>query len=193
MKQTATPKNLFFMNSLSVKPFLVVAVMLLQLLFLSETVVAQNTTVKGRVVNDTGQPVQKASVIIKGTNNGTTTNDNGDYAISVPANGTLVISSVDFETQEIKINGRTSVDVNLISISKSLGEVVVVGYGTQRKKDVTGSTISVKGETLNEIKAPNIFNQLQGRVAGVDIVNNGTSIGTAGEIRIRGNRSITGN
>ena len=193
MKQTANHKKLFFMSSMSMKPFLIVGVILLQLFFTAGAASAQNTTVKGRVTNDTGQPVQKASVMVKGTSNGTTTNDNGDYVISAPSNATLVISSVDFETLEIKINGRTSVDVNLVSSTKSLGEVVVIGYGTQRKRDVTGATISVKGETLNEIKAPNIFNQLQGRVAGLDIVSNSSQIGAAGEIRIRGNRSITGN
>jgi TonB-dependent SusC/RagA subfamily outer membrane receptor len=74
-----------------------------------------------------------------------------------------------------------------------LEQVVVIGYGTARKRDVTGSTVSVKGETLNEIKAPNIANQLQGRAAGVDIVNNSSQIGAAGQIRIRGNRSLSGN
>jgi len=74
-----------------------------------------------------------------------------------------------------------------------LGEVVVIGYGTQKKKDVTGATVSVKGETLNEIKAPNIYNQLQGRAAGVDIVSNSSNIGATGQILIRGSRSLSGN
>jgi TonB-linked SusC/RagA family outer membrane protein len=164
-----------------------------QLLLLANQAFAQNVTIKGRVLKEDGQPVPSASVLVKGTNTGTTTNDNGDFSISAPVNGTLVISAVDFVQQEVKVNSNGTADIRLVPADKSLEGVVVVGYGTQRKKDVTGSTITVKGETLNQIKAPNIFNQLQGRAAGVDIVNNSTQIGAAGEIRIRGNRSITGN
>ncbi len=166
--------------------------MLLQLLFFATSVTAQNLTVKGKVTNEAGVPVEGASIVVKGTNDGTTTDKAGSFTISVSRNATLVISAINFAEQEVLVTG-AEITVKLESLEKSLGEVVVVGYGTQRKKDVTGSTISVKGETLNEIKAPNIFNQIQGRVAGVDIVNNSTSIGSSGEIRIRGNRSITGN
>lgn len=165
---------------------------LLQLLFFTTSVTAQNLTVKGKVTNEAGVPVEGASVVVKGTNVGTTTDKAGSFTISVTHNATLVISAINFAEQEVLVTG-TEITVKLESLEKSLGEVVVVGYGTQRKKDVTGSTISVKGETLNEIKAPNIFNQIQGRVAGVDIVNNSSNIGSSGEIRIRGNRSITGN
>ena len=159
MKQTANPQKLFFMNSL--KPFLVVAVMLLQLLFASETVFAQNKTVKGRVTNDTGEPVAKASVQVKGTNTGTTTNDDGEFQISVPVNGVIIISAINLIEQEIKVGARTSIDVKLAAADKSLENIVVIGYGTQRKRDVTGSTISIKSETLNEIKAPGGIFQVQ--------------------------------
>lgn len=155
---------------------------------------AQNTIrVTGRVTQENNQPVPRVSILVKGSATGVTADDGGNFEISAPSNGTLIFSSVDFVSQEIQINNRTTITVMLISLERSLGEVVVTGYGSQRKRDVTGSTVSVKGETLNEIKAPNIYNQLQGRAAGVDIVNNGTTIGTGGEIRIRGNRSITGN
>ena len=178
----------------SVKKLLAIALSALLVLLFSTFAYAQNTIrVRGHVTNETGQPVPKVSVLVKGTSNGATGNDNGDFEINAPANGTLVISSVGYTPREVAVNNQTSIALSLNALSTSLNEVVVIGYGTQRKADVTGSTVSVKGETLNEIKAPNIFNQLQGRAAGVDIVNNGTSIGTAGEIRIRGNRSITGN
>ncbi len=166
---------------------------LFQLLLTADQALAQNLTIKGRVLKDDGQPAQSASVLLKGTNTGTTTNQNGEFTLSAPSNGTLIISTVDFITQEVAVNGSATMSVTLVSATRSLGEVVVVGYGTQRKRDVTGSTITVKGETLNQIKAPNLFNQLQGRAAGVDIVNNSSQIGAGGEIRIRGNRSITGN
>lgn len=155
---------------------------------------AQNQLlVRGRVTNDQDQPIAGASVVVKGTSTGTSTNNNGEYEIVAPARGTLVISSVGYPLREIQVNGQANHNLKLSAASTDLDQVVVIGYGTQRKKDVTGSTVSVKGETLNEVKAPNIFNQLQGRAAGVDIVNNGTNIGTAGQIRIRGNRSLSGN
>lgn len=193
MKQTAKSKKLFIMNSTLKKPILIVIAAVLQLLMLSGTVFAQNITVAGRVVNERGQPVQRPSVLLKGTTKGVTGDDNGNFSISAPSNGTLIISAVDFIAQEVKINNSTSLSITMVSLDKNLDEVVVIGYGTARKKDVTGSTVSLKGETLNEIKAPNIINQLQGRAAGVDIVTNGNTIGTGGQIRIRGNRSITGN
>ncbi|WP_460551661.1 SusC/RagA family TonB-linked outer membrane protein [Ferruginibacter profundus] len=155
---------------------------------------AQNITVKGHVTDAKGEPVSGASVTIKDAKGGTTTDASGDFSIAVPRGTTLIITAINYLGKEVKITSPDQeVRITLTSTDKSLGEVVVIGYGTQRKKDVTGSTVSVKGETLNEIKAPNIYNQLQGRAAGVDIVSNGTSIGTAGQIRIRGNRSITGN
>lgn len=149
--------------------------------------------VRGRIISETNQPVAGATVSVKGGNQTVTSNENGEYQITAPSNGTLVITSVGFPDLEVNIGGQTTLNVTLTSRATDLDQVVVIGYGTQRKADVTGSTVTVKGETLNEIKAPNIFNQLQGRAAGVDIVNNGNQIGTGGEIRIRGNRSITGN
>ncbi|RYZ53425.1 MAG: hypothetical protein EOP49_07320, partial [Sphingobacteriales bacterium] len=163
------------------------------LLLLGQLASAQNITIKGRVVNDDGAAIPNASVTVKGSSVGSTTDDNGNFTISAPGTGTLVFSSVGFTPVEVAINARTTINTTLKAGNNDLDQVVVIGYGTQRKADVTGSTVSVKGETLNEIKAPNIFNQLQGRAAGVDIVNNSSQIGAGGEIRIRGNRSITGN
>ena len=165
--------------------------------FLLLTVVyaqAQNITVRGRVLNDTGRGIPNASVTVKGTTTGVPTSSEGDFEISAPSNGTLVISSVGFTSQQVSIGGRANISIVLQpGAGSDLEQVVVIGYGTARKRDVTGSTVSVKGETLNEIKAPNIANQLQGRAAGVDIVNNSSQIGAAGQIRIRGNRSLSGN
>ncbi len=151
---------------------------------------AQNITVKGRVTKDDGQPAQSATVQVKGTKSGTTTNEAGDFTISAPAQGTLVISSVDFIAQEVPVNNRTSINVTLIAADKKLGEVVVVGYGTQRSRDVTGSVVKIKAETLHEVPAPNLIAELKGRTAGVDIVSNSATPGAAGSIRIRGNRSM---
>ena len=191
MKKTVMLKNLFQLPTQRVLK--IIPLWLLGILLSASTVVAQNIVVKGRILKQDGQPVSRASVLIKGTTEGTSSDDTGNFQISVSPNSTLVISAVDYETKEVNVGNQTSIDVTLVEVDKTMGEVVVIGYTTQRKRDVTGSTVSVKGETLSEIKAPNILNQLQGRAAGVDIVNNSSQIGTGGEIRIRGNRSITGN
>ena len=187
-------RKLSWISKIRQKDVLIPATFFLFLLLSAFDTSAQNVQVRGRVVKEDGQPVSSASVLQKGTANGVVSNDNGDFQISVPRNSVLVISAVDFETQELRIGTQTSVNVTLLSLDKTLGEVVVTGYGiTQRKKDVTGSVVTLKGETLNEIKAPNVLNQLQGRAAGVDIQSNSSQIGSGGQIRIRGNRSITGN
>jgi TonB-linked SusC/RagA family outer membrane protein len=161
------------------------------LVFLTTQVFAQNTIrVKGRVTNETNEPVARASVTVKGTFNGVTANDNGDYEITAPANGTLVISAVNFTQQEVRINNRQTVNVTLESLAKTESEVVVVGYGTQKSKDVTGAVVKLRGETLREVPAPNIIAQLKGRTAGVDIVSNSATPGGSGSIRIRGNRTL---
>ncbi|RYY56099.1 MAG: TonB-dependent receptor [Chitinophagaceae bacterium] len=172
------------------KPVMLIAMLLLGFLHAG----AQNITARGKVTNESGEPVAGVSVTLKtATTTGTSTDGNGSFTLSVPAGSVLVFSNVNYTSQELTVTSDSPLNVKLVSVAGDLGEVVVIGYGTQRKKDVTGSTVSLKGETLNEIKAPNVYNQLQGRAAGVDIVNNSSQIGAGGEIRIRGNRSITGN
>lgn len=160
---------------------------------LSSPAFSQNITVRGKVTGAGNAALARASVTVKGAASGVISDENGDYSISAPSNGTLVFSTTGYATSEISINGQTTINASLEAVVSDLDQVVVIGYGTQRKVDVTGSTVSVKGERLNEIKAPNVFNQLQGRAPGVDIVSNSNQIGAGGQIRIRGNRSITGN
>ncbi len=164
---------------------------LVQLLFMTNQVLAQNITIKGRVLKDGGQPVQSASVLVKGTANGTTTNDAGEFTISASGEGTLVISAVDFVTQEVRISQRTTIEVSLVSLDKSLAEVIVVGYGTQRKEAITGSVASINGDKMREIPAPNVTQALQGRLAGVEISQTSTRPGATMQIRIRGIRSLS--
>ncbi|MGB8191357.1 MAG: TonB-dependent receptor [Chitinophagaceae bacterium] len=149
-----------------------------------------NIQVKGRVLNEKGQPVSKASVVVKGTTTGTSTNENGDFEITAPSNGTLVISSVGYGDREISVNGRQDIPVSLSLSTIDMEQVVVVGYGSQKRKDVTGSVVTVSGEALREVPSANVISQLQGRAAGLDIVRNNSRPGTAGQIRIRGNRSL---
>lgn len=193
MKKPLNKTKQILQSLFRVKAWVLSGVILLGLLSISDNALAQTNTVRGRVTNASGEPLSGASVQVKGTNTGTTTDNAGNYSIAAAHGAVLVVSSVNYAPREITVGSSNTVNVSLTSITDDLGEVVVIGYGTQKKKDVTGSTITIKSETLNEIKAPNIFNQLQGRAAGVDIVSNSSQIGAGGEIRIRGNRSITGN
>lgn len=193
MKKPLNKTKQILQSLFRVKAWVLSGVILLGLLSISDNALAQTNTVRGRVTNASGEPLTGASVQVKGTNTGTTTDNAGNYSIAAARGAVLVVSSVNYAPREVTVGTSNTINVSLTSTTDDLGEVVVIGYGTQKKKDVTGSTITIKSETLNEIKAPNIFNQLQGRAAGVDIVSNSSQIGAGGEIRIRGNRSITGN
>ncbi len=151
---------------------------------------AQNAMVRGRVLESNGQPIPSASVKLKGSRIGVSTDMNGNFQLSAPSNGKLEVSSVGFITQEISINGRANVVVALTSDTKSLDEVVVIGFGTQRKRDVTGSVVSASGSTLKEVPAANMQQALQGRLSGVEVQSVGTRPGAGAQIRIRGERSI---
>ncbi len=146
--------------------------------------------VVGHIVSDSGQAISRATVAVKGTREGVTSDDNGNFEIAVPSNGTLVISSVGYISTTIKVAGRRSIQIVLAASSGSLDQVIVVGYGTQKKSDVTGSVARVTGGTLAEVPEPNFINELQGRTAGVDIVSNTSAPGGGAQIRIRGNRSM---
>ncbi|MGZ8556704.1 MAG: SusC/RagA family TonB-linked outer membrane protein [Chitinophagaceae bacterium] len=151
---------------------------------------AQNK-VSGRITDDNGAGISGASVVVKGTTTGVTTDNNGYFSIDATRGATLVFSSISYTQQEIKVGSSATMDVKLASATGSLGEVIVVGYGTQRKKDITGSVVSVGEKTLDEVPAANLTMALQGRAAGVDIARTGVRPGSSGQIRIRGNRSLT--
>jgi TonB-linked SusC/RagA family outer membrane protein len=152
---------------------------------------AQNTIhVVGHVVSDSGLAVAKATVAVKGSKSGVSTDDRGNFEITVPSNATLVVSSIGFVGTSIKVGARNSIEIVLVASSNSLDQVIVVGYGSQKKSDVTGSVARVTAATLAEVPSSNFINELQGRTAGVDIVNNSATPGGGGQIRIRGNRSM---
>lgn len=177
---------------LQTKKLLVLALSASLAMFFSLAAHAQNQIrVRGHVTSETGQPVPKVSVIVKGTPNGVTGNDNGDFDITAAGNATLVISSVGYASLEVAINNRTSITVTLSALAGSMNEVVVVGYGTQRKEAVTGSVASINGDKLREIPSPNISQALQGRLAGVEISQTSTRPGSTMQIRIRGIRSLS--
>ncbi|MBQ9215168.1 MAG: TonB-dependent receptor [Prevotella sp.] len=147
-------------------------------------------TVSGTVVDATGEPIIGASVVVKGTSNGTVTDLDGKFSIAnAPSKGSLEVSYIGFKTQSVALGGNASFNITLQEDRQLLDEVVVVGYGTQKKSDVTGAMVSVDSEKLNARPVNNALEALQGKAAGVDITTNERP-GQLGSIRIRGERSI---
>lgn len=162
-------------------------------LLLVVPVYAQNDIrVKGHVVDGGGLPVVGASVVVKGKTTGVNTNNAGDFEINAPSNAILEISSIGYQTKEVRVNNQTAITVSLVAGTSDLDQVVVVGYGTQRKKDVTGSVVSISEKALREVPVANLQQALQGRAAGLEIQTVGNQPGAGAQIRIRGNRSISG-
>jgi TonB-dependent SusC/RagA subfamily outer membrane receptor len=143
------------------------------------------------VKDNLGESVIGANVTEKGTTNGMITDLDGNFSLTVQKNATLVISYIGYVTQEIAIKGNTNLNIILKEDSKALEEVVVIGYGTARKSDVTGSIASVGGDKLQEMPSTNITYALQNRVAGVDMAQTSSQPGATMQIRIRGTRSLT--
>ncbi len=142
-------------------------------------------TIKGKITNPNGQPVPAASILVKGTSIGVAAEANGTYSINAPDDGILVVSAVGFATQEVSINGRATINVALAMADLSMDEVVVIGFGTQRKRDLTGSITSIKGEDLQRMPNTNPITSLQGKVAGLTVSPSGRA-GSAPVVRIRG-------
>ncbi|MBN2275028.1 MAG: SusC/RagA family TonB-linked outer membrane protein, partial [Bacteroidales bacterium] len=147
--------------------------------------------ITGKVTAGDGSPLPGVNVIEKGTTNGTVTDIDGNYSITlIGQEATLVFSFIGYLTEEIETTGKTEVNVLLVEDIQRLDEVVVVGYGTVKKSDITGSLSSVTSEEIMEMPVQNVNQALQGRAAGVDVFNTGFTPGSAPTIRIRGSRSI---
>jgi len=141
--------------------------------------------ISGRVVDAKGQGIPGVTVLVKGTSNGTTTGADGSFTLDAPDNATLVISSIGFAGQEIAVNGRTTFSVTLSESNQALSDVVVVGYLTQKREDVTGSVASVSAVDANRAPVATITEGIQGRLPGVTIANSGVP-GQAPVVNIRG-------
>jgi len=153
---------------------------------------AQDFTVKGKVSSsEDPEGIPGVSVIIKGTVQGTTTDINGNYSISTNSNSVLIFSFVGMESQEITVANRNQIDVILSASTTGLDEVVVVGYGVQTKKDITGSIVGIKGDKLKNTTSLSPMQSIQGKLAGVQIVNS-SAPGSAPTIRIRGAGTMKG-
>ena len=150
------------------------------------------TEISGKVTGKDGEALPGVNVLVKSTVRGTSADQNGNYKLTVQdGDAVLVFSLVGYASQEVSIGSQKIINVTLAVDNKTLEEVVVVGYGSQRKRDVTGSVVSVSESTLKEVPAPNLISQLKGRAAGVSIISNGSTPGSQGQIRIRGNRTLT--
>ncbi|GAA4439636.1 TonB-dependent receptor [Ravibacter arvi] len=165
-------------------------------LFRREDVVSEavrEIRISGRVSDEKGEPLPGVSVLIKGTQRGMSTDVNGRFAIEVPDESTvLVFSFVGYTSQEVAVGDRSTMEVRMEVDQRSLEEVMVVGYGTQKKSDLTGSVSSVKGADLTRLPTQRVDQALQGRAAGVMVQNTDGAPGGNAIIRVRGGNSITG-
>ncbi|GEO08801.1 SusC/RagA family TonB-linked outer membrane protein [Segetibacter aerophilus] len=150
------------------------------------------TNLKGRILDDKGAGLSGVSILVKGTGNGTGTDANGNFSINVPSSkATLVISSIGFVTQEIPVDGRSNLDVTLAPDVRSLENVVVIGYGSQLRKEVTGAVQTINAKELKDLPVSQIGQKLQGRLAGVQINQTTGKPGQGINIRIRGQLSVS--
>lgn len=183
--------NLIFMKA-TLYRFLQTAFLGAALLLWSFDASAQDRRLTGKITSTDG-PVPGANVVLKGTQTGTTTDAEGAFSLNVRgANPVLVISAIGFKTQEYTPGNRTEVTVSLEDDATALSEVVVTGYSTENRRDVTGAVSTVKPAQLKVVPSTNVEQQLQGRVAGVTVITNGQP-GTSSQVRVRGFGSFNGN
>jgi TonB-linked SusC/RagA family outer membrane protein len=152
---------------------------------------AENAKIKitGKITGENGEALAGASVAEKGTNNGTFADNNGVFSFTVDNQSTIVVNSLGYEAQEIKVNNRNIIDIRLKLLVAKIDEVVVIGYGQASKRDLTGSIVKVSGKEIADKPNTNPIASLQSKVAGLSVVNNGTP-GSTPDIRIRGTISI---
>ncbi|MBC7873558.1 MAG: SusC/RagA family TonB-linked outer membrane protein [Ferruginibacter sp.] len=156
-----------------------------------KTLIPRDIAVSGKVTSATGDGLPSVTVKVKGSNLTTTTNAEGMFSISVPEGATLVFSSVGYTEIEVAVNGRTEVNITLQTSTLGLNEVVVIGYGSANKRDLTGSIVAVKAKEIADRPSSNPLSLLQGKVTGLSIVNSGRP-GAEPDVRIRGTNTING-
>lgn len=164
-----------FMESITTKPY-----------------VSGDVRVNGRVTDDKGNPMPGVTIQVEGTTTGTTTDANGRFELNAPDNSTLTVSSIGYETQTIKLGtNNRELNIHLAASTNTLSQLVVIGYGSQKQADVTGSISTISGAKLNEVPSSNITDALQGRLPGVQISETSSQPGATMQILIRGARSLT--
>ncbi len=158
-----------------------------------QTVTQQSRTITGTVKDQTGEPLIGVNVSMKGTTIGTTTDMDGAFTMNISSSNMLVISYIGYITQEISVSNNNSFNIILQEDTKALEEVVVIGYGTSRKKDITGSVASVKADELNPVASSSVSQMLQGRVTGMNATQSSAQPGAGISVVIRGAASPSGN
>jgi TonB-linked SusC/RagA family outer membrane protein len=148
---------------------------------------------KGRVTDEKGKPLADATILIKGTTIGTKSDADGSFTINVAADATLIVSFVGYETKETKVNNRTNITIQLTPSSTLNDQIVVVGYGTQKRSDITGAVASVPKSRLAEVPVTNILHAIEGSVAGLTVTQNSSVPGSSASVLIRGQNSINAN
>ncbi|WP_040473604.1 SusC/RagA family TonB-linked outer membrane protein [Flavobacterium frigoris] len=165
-------------------------ILMLVLALITQITFAQDRSVSGTVSDNSGKPLPGVSVVVKGTQNSTQTDFDGKYSIKVSPTAVLSFSYIGTEKQEIKANS-TTINVKLKDASQNLQEVVVIGYGVQKKKDLTSAQSSVKGKDIEGLVTPSFESQLAGRASGVQVTSSTGILGEAPKVRIRGTASIS--
>ncbi|MDR0866780.1 MAG: TonB-dependent receptor [Candidatus Symbiothrix sp.] len=165
--------------------------LLLFFLFVPLWLSAQTTSVTGTVKDKNGEALIGVSVVEQGTTHGAVTDLDGQYSLNTASNAVLQFTYIGYIAQSVKINGGGTYNVVLQEDTKALSEVVVIGYGSQRREAVTGSVASMRGEVLRDVASTNISGALQGRIAGVEMMQTSSKPGAEMQIRIRGTRSLT--
>ncbi|MCQ2237334.1 MAG: carboxypeptidase-like regulatory domain-containing protein, partial [Bacteroidales bacterium] len=149
--------------------------------------------ITGRVVDENQAPIPGVNVLVKGTTLGTITDFDGNYSISAPTGGTLLYSFIGYNNKEIVVTSAGTINVQLEPESTELDDIVVVGYGTMKKSDLSGASVSVGEEAIKGSIITNLDQSLQGRAAGVQSVNNSGAPGSSSSIRVRGQATINAN
>lgn len=152
------------------------------LLFLSGPILAQNVQVTGTITDENGMPIPGAAVLIKGTSNGTAADIDGKYTISASADQTLQFSFIGYKTTEVLVGNQTTIDVALTPDVSDLEEVVVVGYGSVKKSQLTGAISSVSSKEITDQPITDARQALQGRSSGVDVTSPGSKPGAAPQV-----------
>ena len=155
---------------------------------------AQSKEITGTVIDENSVPLPGASILVKGLNIGSSTDFDGNFSLNVPEAGeTLVVSYLGYMTQELVVGNKVTFNIQLAIDTNALDEIVVVGYGTQRKSDITGAVSSVKVDDIAAAQNSTVDALLQGRAAGVQVTQNAGSPGSGVSVKIRGASSLRGN
>ena len=160
--------------------------------FVDTQEITQQNTVTGTIVDENGEPMIGVSVMVKGATTGAVTDLNGKFSLNTPSGSTLVISYIGYHTQEVKVGNKRALSITMVPDDQLLDEVVVIGYGTVKKRDLTGAVSSVKSEDIMRAPTSNVIEAIQGQVPGLDITRSSGEAGAEMNMTLRGTRSING-